>query len=358
MLSQSPYYHRIIRKNVIAFGSIFNDIVLLRYLKNTYTEIERFKVPLSYAPKETFITRLAGDPTLQKNVQILLPRMSFEITSIGYDQSRKLSSFNENFFIKSNSKLDYLRSGVPYNIGFDLNIYVRNVEDGTQIVEQILPFFNPDYTVSVNYIDHLETKRDTPVILNDVSYSQEFEGEQRTVRYLIWTLSFTMKTYFYSGTSESSIIRKAVANTTYQIEGVSAHQYTVEDNYIYKLGELVYQGKDIPNATATGIITSQSGNTVSIEVKTGAFQAGVKLYGYDSRINPFIIADLNNPLQLVYQSATPNPANSAANVDFGFTDVVQEYPFIYPVTSNVVTHRVDTTLITSDTQLLTSDEQQ
>lgn len=358
MLNQIPYYHRIIRKNVIAFGSIFNDITLLRYLKNSNTEIERFKVPLSYAPKETFIIRLAGDPKLQKNIQILLPRMSFEITSINYDQSRKLSSFNETFYVKSNSKLNYLRGGTPYNIGFDLNIYVRNVEDGTQIVEQILPFFNPDYTVSVNYIENMETKRDTPVILNDVSYSQEFEGEQKTVRYLIWTLSFTMKTVFYPGIAESSIIRKTVANTTLQIEGVSTHEYVVEDNYIYKLGELVYQGKDLATSTALGIVSKQIGNTVFIDVKTGVFQVNEKLYGYDTRISPLIIGDLNNPLQLVYQSATPNPANSAANVDFGFTDVLQEYPFIYPVTSNTTTYRVDTMLITSDTQLLTSDEQQ
>ena len=204
MLSGSTFYHRTIRKNVIAFGSIFNDITLVRYLKNSSTEIERFKVPLSYAPKETFITRLLGDPEAQKSIQVLLPRMSFEITSINYDSARKLSSFNETFFVKSNSKLDYLRSGVPYTLGFELNLYVRNVEDGTQIIEQILPYFNPDYTVSINFIDNMETKRDVPVILNDVSYSQEYEGNAGTVRYLIWTLNFSMKTYFYSGTSESS----------------------------------------------------------------------------------------------------------------------------------------------------------
>ena len=99
MLSGSSFYHRIIRKNVIAFGSVFNDIVLKRYQHNTFTEMERFKVPLSYAPKETFITKLLGDPNLQKSVQTLLPRMSFEMTSINYDASRKLSSFNETFFI-------------------------------------------------------------------------------------------------------------------------------------------------------------------------------------------------------------------------------------------------------------------
>jgi len=358
MLSGSSYYHRIIRKNVIAFGSIFNDITLKRYLNNTTTEVERFKVPLSYAPKETFITRLLGNPDLQKNVQTLLPRMSFEITSINYDPSRKLSSFNEVFYVKSNSKLDYLRSGVPYTLGFELNLYVRNVEDGTQIIEQILPYFEPDYTVSINFIDNIETKRDIPIILNDVSYSQDFEGEKGTVRYLIWTLNFSMKTYFYSGTTESSLIRKAVANVSYEIEGTALRQFVLQENCIYKIGETVYQGNDLPNATAIGRVSTQRGNTITIQVQSGTFQENIKLYGSDSKEACLILEDVNTPLQLVYQSATPNPANSAANADFGFTDVLQEYPYIYPVTANTDTYSVDSFFITADTELITSDEEQ
>ena len=353
----NPFYHRTIRKNVIAFGSLFNDITLVRYAKNSTTEIERFKVPLSYATKETFITKLLGDPDLQKPVQTILPRMSFEITSIAYDSARKLSSFNETFFIKSNSKLDYLRSGVPYTIGFDLQIYVRNVEDGTQIVEQILPFFNPDYTVSINFIDNLETKRDVPIILNDVSYSQEYEGGQGTVRYLIWTLSFSMKTYFFAGTSESSIIRKVVANTSYEIEATALRQFVLESGCVYKLGETVYQGPNIPNATAVGIVTNQVGNTVTVQLRSGKFDIDKPLLGNDTRANCTIISDVNEPLQLVYQSATPNPLTTNANGDFGFTDVLQEYPYIYPVTANTDTYSTDSLNITVDTNQLTSDEE-
>jgi hypothetical protein len=353
----TPFYHRTIRKNVIAFGTLFNDITLIRYRKNTTSEIERFKVPLSYAPKETFITKLLGDPDLQKNVQTVLPRMSFEITSINYDSSRKLSSFNETFFVKSNSKLDYLRGGVPYTIGFDLFLYARNVEDGTQIIEQILPYFNPDYTVSINFIDNIETKRDVPIILNDVSYSQEFEGEKGTVRYLIWTLSFTMKTYFYSGTSESSVIRKVIANTSYELESNALRQYTVSGNCVYKIGETVYQGSNIPNATALGIVTSQFGNTVTIQVRTGNFEIDKPLIGDDSRSDCNIAQNVNEPLQLVYQSTTPDPLTSAANGDFGFTNVLQEYPYIYPVTANTDTYSTDSLNITVDTTQLTSDEE-
>lgn len=358
MLSGSSFYHRIIRKNVIAFGSIFNDITLKRYSYNTFTELERFKVPLSYAPKETFITKLLGDPDLQKNVQTTLPRMSFEITSIQYDSSRKLSSFNETFYVKSNSKLDYLRSGVPYTIGFELNVYARNVEDGTQIIEQIIPYFEPDYTVSINFIDNIETKRDVPVILNDVSYSQEYEGAKGTVRYLIWTLNFSMKTYFYTGTTEASVIRKVVANTSFELENTALRQFTLAEGCVFKLGEVVYQGDNIPTATAIGRVSSQVGNTITIQVQTGTFVENVTLKGDETRESCLIVQDINTPLQVVYQSATPNPANTAANGDFGFTDVLQEYPYINPVTANTDTYSVDSFVITADTQLLTSDEEQ
>jgi hypothetical protein len=358
MLSGSSFYHRIIRKNVIAFGSVFNDITLKRYSYNTFTELERFKVPLSYAPKETFITKLLGDPDLQKNVQTTLPRMSFEITSIAYDSARKLSSFNETFYVKSNSKLDYLRSGVPYTIGFELNVYARNVEDGTQIIEQILPYFEPDYTVSINFIDNIETKRDVPIILNDVSYSQEYEGEKGTVRYLIWTLNFSMKTYFYTGASEGSLIRKTIANTSFELENTALRQFVLENNCVFKLGEVVYQGDNIPTATAIGRVSSQNGNTVTIQVQTGTFVENVVLKGDESGVTCTINQDVNVPLQVVYQSVTPDPIGAASNSDFGFTDVLQEYPYINPVTANTDTYTVDSFVITADTQLLTSDEEQ
>jgi hypothetical protein len=358
MLSGSSFYHRIIRKNVIAFGTVFNDITLKRFNYNTFTETERFKVPLVYSPKETFITKLLGDPNLQRNTQITLPRMSFEMTSIAYDASRKLSSFNQTFYVKSNSKLDFLRSGVPYTIGFELNIYARNVEDGTQIIEQILPYFEPDYTVSINFIDNIETKRDVPIILNDVSYSQEYEGEKGTVRYLVWTLNFSMKTYFYTGTSESSLIRKTIANTSFELENTALRQFILENNCIFKLGEIVYQGDNLPTATAIGRVSSQTGNTITIQVQTGSFVENVNLKGDDSGVICNIVQGLNNPLQIVYQSVTPDPLNAAANGDFGFTNVLQEYPYINPVTSNTDTYSGDSFLITADTQLLTSDEEQ
>ena len=330
MLSGNSYYHRIIRKNVIAFGTIFNDLTLIRYQKNSSTEIERFKVPLSYAGKETYITKLLGDPDLQKNIQVLLPRMSFEITGIQYDSNRKLSSFNQIFNTTSLTQLDRVRGGVPYNIEFELNIYARNVEDGTQIVEQILPYFAPDYTVSINYIDNLETKKDVPIILNNVRYSNEYEGGAGTVRYINWTLSFTMKTYFYGPVTSSKIIRTAIANTFYAPESSAIREFEIatSGNGTFKIGETVYQGINLPKATARGVLTEKVNNIITVATTTGLFKENEKVYGESTGAAYELTNIIDRPLQLVLQNVQPNPNTANASDDFGFSETITEFPDI------------------------------
>lgn len=228
MLSGRHFYHRTIRKNVVVFGNLFNEITLVRYDKNTYNEVERFKVPLVYSGKENFITRFLSRPNLDATEsQIVLPRMSFEMTSIEYDVSRKRSNYGDTFskIEGSTTTVSKIPSPVPYNINFELVVYVRNVEDGTQIVEQILPTFNPDYTLTMSFIDGADVKNDVPVILNDINYNVNYEGPDVTPRILTWTLNFTMKTYFYGYVNkDAKIIRKATANT-YNIENNSQYVY-------------------------------------------------------------------------------------------------------------------------------------
>ena len=196
MLSGQHFYYRTIRRNVIAMGTLFKNIQLVRYSKDTYDEIDRLNVPLTYAGKENFISKLYGDPDLKKHIQILLPRMSFEMTNIEYDPSRKLSSFLNSFNKIDGNSVSRQYSGVPYNLEFELNIYVRNVEDGTQIVEQILPYFNPDYTLSMSFVDDMNITRDIPIILEDVKYDNSYQGPaDTTVRVLIWTLIFFLVQY-------------------------------------------------------------------------------------------------------------------------------------------------------------------
>lgn len=215
MFSTNHFYHRIIRKNVVAFGNMFKNITLLKYNIENTEEFGRQTVPLSYGGKENFVSRLFAEPELAKATQIQLPRMSFEMTSISYDSTRKLSKFNTTTKSSADPNVvSKLYGPVPYNMGFELNLYVRNVEDGTQIIEQILPFFSPDYVITLNYIDGYSIALDVPITLDTIDYIPQFEGPDTTTRILLWTLTFTMKTFFFaSEKTPSKIIRKTVANT-------------------------------------------------------------------------------------------------------------------------------------------------
>jgi len=213
MFNNVHFYHRTIRRCVVAFGNLFNQITLVKYAKGSFQEFERITVPISYSGNENFAQRLLGNPDLPAAVQIKLPRMSFEIAGISYDPSRKLSSFNEECATVNNVRYT-VPSPTPYNIQFELNIYVRNMEDGTQIVEQILPYFNPDYTLAMTYVDEMNLVKNTPIILDDISHTNGFEGDRETVRYVNWRLTFTMKTYMYGPVSgPRDLIRHVTANT-------------------------------------------------------------------------------------------------------------------------------------------------
>jgi hypothetical protein len=186
----------------------------VKYAKGTFEEFERITVPISYSGNENFAQRLLGNPDIPTAVQIKLPRMSFEMTGISYDPSRKISSFNEECATLADGSRSTVQSPTPYNIMFELNIYVRNMEDGTQIIEQILPYFNPDYTLAMTYVDEMNLVKNTPIILDEITHSNGFEGDRETVRYVNWRLTFTMKTYMYGPVNDSrSIIRQVNANT-------------------------------------------------------------------------------------------------------------------------------------------------
>ncbi len=156
MLGNSHFYNRTIRKMITAFGTLFNDITLVRYNKAGTEEFERTRVPLSYGSKEKYITRLFSDPDLTKSINVYVPRIAFDLVGINYDSSRKMNTLNKNFAVNSvTNSVNSQYSPIPYNFEFDLSIFVRNQEDGTQILEQILPFFTPDFTVTADLIPSL-----------------------------------------------------------------------------------------------------------------------------------------------------------------------------------------------------------
>ena len=205
------FYNEGLRKLTIAFGQLFNNIVI-QNTSSTGAVTKRIRVPLAYAPKEKFIVRIEQQANLQsdREVAITLPRLGFEITGLSYDASRKINKMQKLRRVKTSEegkKLNYNYAPVPYNINFSLYSFTATAENGLQIIEQILPFFQPEYTVTMNVVPELEIKRDIPIILNNVSYEDTYNGEFTQRRAVIYTLAFTAKTYLYGPMTNQGVIK-------------------------------------------------------------------------------------------------------------------------------------------------------
>ena len=235
--------HDTLRKYIIVFGTIFNDIYINR-TNNSNEVIQTIKIPLTYGPKEKVLARLEQNPKMDNQVAIVLPRISFEMTSLEYDSTRKLNTLNKLTRQSTTSGTDdavkYQYQPVPYDMQFEMNILVKNSEDGTRIVEQIVPYFTPDFTVSVNLVPEVDYARDIPIILNSISHEDTYEGSFEQRRAMIWTLTFTMKGWLYGPTKTSKLIK--LAETT------------------FRLPEDIETG-NTTNTTTTVVVTSKPGLT-------------------------------------------------------------------------------------------------
>ena len=211
------FYHKQIRNTVIAFGTIFNNIHIKR-LDSSGNPLQSLKVPLSYSPREKFIARLEQQTSLtgsDSSVAITLPRMAFDITGYAYDPSRKLNKNQKVGVVTTNedtTKLNAQYSPVPYDVSFELNVFTANSDDGLQIIEQILPYFQPDYTVTMIESTTMDTKRDIPFILESVNYEDTYAGDLTTTRRITYTISFTAKIYLYGPISTGAIIKTVSAD--------------------------------------------------------------------------------------------------------------------------------------------------
>lgn len=208
-----PFYHSTLRKIVASFGSIFANINVVKKLGEN--EIERIRVPLAYGPAERYLVRIQDDPDLQKSFAIKLPRMSFEIKSIEYDSQRKLNTIKRQFVPKDGSQgtVNHQYQGVPYRIGIELSILSKYIDDANQIVEQILPWFTPAFTISLNSIPEMEYIDDIPITLNSVTLQDNYEDDWKTRRDIIWTLSFDVKAMFYGPITDKQLITKSIVDT-------------------------------------------------------------------------------------------------------------------------------------------------
>lgn len=223
-------YHEIIRKTVVGFGTIFNNIEVRR-TSGSRTEV--MKVPLAYGPKQKFLARLrqVGDLTSKDATQITLPRISFEMQGISYDPTRKVSPTQYIRHTTDAGGTNKAYMPVPYNINFELSVLCKNQDDALQIIEQILPVFQPSFNITLNLVPDLGEKKDYPITLTSVDYEDVYEGDYDTRRTLVYTLMFVAKTYLYGPVSDatSEVITKAIVDyaTDSKITAAREVRYTV-----------------------------------------------------------------------------------------------------------------------------------
>jgi hypothetical protein len=323
-------YNRIIRKLVVSFGKLFDDITLVRYNPDL-SEAERFLVPLVYATKELYVRRLEDDPALDKKIQIALPRMSFEMNGLTYDVSRKLNT-NIKSFAQTSSGVIAQYNPVPYNFDFNLYIYVRNIEDGTQIIEHILPYFAPDYTLKLNLIPEMGIVKEVPIVLNSATSEIDYEGDKNSeTRMIIWTLNFTVKGFIFGKTSTAGLIRTSITNIFSNVSQADKFIFNMAQPGIgtYQAGETVYQGYSAQSATASGKVVLWDNNTLHLTNIDGNFVSNQPIIGLVSNSN--YIFDSYTPQSAQYEQVAkivvvPNPLTANANSDYTYTTTITETP--------------------------------
>ena len=228
----SHFYNQIVRKNIIAFGTLFNNITMKSTDPDDGSVLEETKVPLAYGPKQKFLVRLTDTST--SKVSITLPRLYFEMTGIDYDPTRKTSPIQKyKTIIDDNGgevRVQYVP--VPYNINFELGVIAKSQDDALQIVEQILPYFQPSFSITLNMIPDMNEKRDVAIVLNNIGSEDEWDDTFMERRYIAYTFNFTMKSYLYGPYNTSDVIKKAIIHET--IGDLAVNRRTITRTYTPK----------------------------------------------------------------------------------------------------------------------------
>jgi hypothetical protein len=328
MLGNAPFYNRTIRKIVVAFGTVFNDIYLVRYTKDGLTAKETIKVPLNWGAKEKYVTRLTSDPTLTKSIATTLPRISFDMTGMSYDSSRKLPSTMRNFSTNTATSIKSQFVSVPYNFDFSLSIYVRNTEDGTQILEQILPFFTPDFSVSVDFIPSMEPKYDMPIILNSVSNEVDYEGDMMATRMIIWNLEFTAKGHIWPPVKTGKVITSA--NTNIFIEPNSLLEQQVYVDFANGVGRFSdsesIRVKDKNVYGKVAYFSNANNGILVVQSLNEYLQVGDVVRGDFTGATFTIQTTDKSPLVETTINTKPKPLTAEPDDEFGFSETRTDGP--------------------------------
>ncbi len=300
----TTYYHQTIRKYVAVFGTLFNDINVVRRDASDVIK-EQIKVPIAYSPRDRWILRLRrarGVSGTDEAVAMSLPRMGFDLTAITYDGTRKLNTLGQVYSANTaagTSTLMKQYNPVPYNFDFSLYSMVSNAEDGAQIFEQIVPFFTPEFTVTVNLIPSMNIAPDVTMVLGGVQIEDNYQGDFQSTREIIWTLTFTMKGYVYPDVKTGSVVKTVIVNL--RMPGDSeippAEYIILEDSTTLTTNYLLLNADaGSPNATGTMKVLNESSS------------AAVGAAGIKSRY-----------------TVTPGPGDATANDDFGFTETMEYF---------------------------------
>lgn len=275
---RDEFFHDLLRKYVIVFGNCFRDIKISKE-RSDGTVINQIKVPISYAPREKFLARLEGEPEPRNAVAFTVPRMSFEIVNFQYALDRKLNSVNQMLNKKNmvgKNVYKQVWNPVPYDISFELNVITKTVEDGSRIIEQILPYFTPDWTVSCKLLEEMDNViLDIPIVLNSVTMNDAYDGLFIERRAIIWTLSFTLKGVFFGPIREPKIIKVAKVNYHPSFDDKGEYERTTIIPGLTEIGTPTsYSSETIIQAEGVALVNASGGIDGVNVVQTGM--------GYDS----------------------------------------------------------------------------
>jgi len=324
-------HNNIIRKIVLAFGNIFSEIPLVRY-DNNGNESERFIVSLIYAPKEQYVHRLNDDPDLDSRVQVVIPTMSYEMMGLSYDASRKQITNIKNFSHSSSGTFAQYNP-VPYNFDFDLNLYARTFDDAHQIVEHILSYFTPDYTIKINYVPSMGIIKELPILLNGVDRDVDYEGDRETgPRRIIFTFHFTVKGFIFGKITD--VTNKLITHSITNIYEYSGPESTYKFNLnpsgfgLYKSEEFVYQGASLNHSTASAkVIRHDTTNDVLyLSELHGDFISTAPLIGSITNSKYYFTSSspaANNKVAKI--DITVSPPNANVNSNWTANTVITEY---------------------------------
>ena len=301
----STFYHQTIRKYVAVFGTLFNDINIER--KNSSgTVVEKLKVPLAYGPKQKWLLAVQDTTADRKVIATRTPRMGFAMTGISYDTVRKLNTIGRN--VKANTSsttttMVTMYNPVPYNFDFELFILVKNAEDGTQILEQILPYFTPEFTVTVNTIPDMNIKADVPIVLNSSSVADEYEGDLSTRRTITWTLSFVLKGFIYPNLTSGEIIKTIEVN--FRIPGGDTE---------IELPEFIIYEDSTPDTTNYILLDGFGRGTSGAEYRT---------FSRARIVNENTTDGVQDATIKSRYTVVPTPLSATADSDYGFSETFE-----------------------------------